>query len=265
MHMPIKEFMRKSQIDPSDTVEFYHISRDVSFMKSFLNDGAKAIGKGAGGQKTGFYVWPTRKLADKHINYLDDESAKEGGLLVGVRIPRALIQYPDWQIDYEADECLTPLFAKYHDDILNLKNFPISDGDKTEQYSVSRAMPYVPVGAGYCCEPLSFGFELRVKTEGAAGVEQTGRLQGICDALCQRNENFRKDYNQLLQERIALGKTALKYTGEKPLQISHLSLIQGDQKGKFEETVLYTDQKPKEKQVCPFVTAGLKIKASQKQ
>ena len=34
--------------------EFFHASRDPNFLYSFLKEGAKAIGKGVGGQKKGF-------------------------------------------------------------------------------------------------------------------------------------------------------------------------------------------------------------------
>lgn len=275
--MPIKKLLKESKIDPSDTVEFYHISDDVHFMKDFLDNGAKAIGKGVGGQKTGFYVFPTRKKAEKHISFKDtygrnpeyygSDFSKDGGLLVGVRIPKQLIQYPDWEIDYEGNEVLIPLFAKYQDAILNTKDFTVqTDDGEIKHYSIVRANPVEEAGRSFKYQNLNndrnSGY-FHVVSDG--GTIYTPYIQGLCGTLCKNNPEFRKDYNLLLKKVVQSGKASLKYTGEKPLTISHLSLIQTDTKGKFEETVLYTDQKPKEKQVCPFVTAGLKIKASQKQ
>ena len=279
--MPIKKLLKESQIDPSDTVEFYHVSNDVHFMKDFLDNGAKAIGKGVGGQKTGFYVFPTRKQAEKHVvfkdkirmsngNTMGGNFSKDGGLLVGVRIPKQLLRCPDWQIDYENAKCLAPLFEKYRDKIEELKNIPVQTKLGIQNYSMRKRLPD-PLDPSRFYKPSRFRY-IYGKTEiresfglDDEGAEKSGLIQAICDNLCRDHADFRNEYNQLLKEVAQSGKGTLKYTGEKTLPISHLSLIQGDQKGNFEETVLYTDQKPKEKQVCPFVTAGLKIKASQKQ
>jgi len=273
--MVIRDALRQAQRAPLDTVEFYHVSDDVNSMNDFLNNGARTIGKGVGGQETGFYVWPTRKQAETHITFKDtygrnkdfyrSDFSQNGGLLVGVRVPKQSIQYPDWQIDYEGTEILIPLFAKYQDDILNTKLFTVQTDDGIKHCSIVGSNPHEEPGRSFKYRSLNSndaGFFFLLSD---GGTIYTPYIQGLCDALCKRNPEFQKDYNILLKKVSHSGKAALKYTGEEPLSVSYLSLIKGDQKGKFEETVLYTDRKPKEKQVSPFVTAGLKIQKGQKQ
>ena len=69
--------------------QFFHASRDIKFLRSFLREGAKAIGKGVGGQKTGFYVYENKKNTLSHIQFLDRQKkilSSKGGLIVGVKV-----------------------------------------------------------------------------------------------------------------------------------------------------------------------------------
>ena len=71
------------------TITFWHAGDPrTPALKSFLDEGVKAIGKGVGGQSSGFYVWNNKKGADTHFDYLFKRGVCDEIMLVGVNVIR---------------------------------------------------------------------------------------------------------------------------------------------------------------------------------
>ena len=66
-HNLISILMQHSEQIKPDTVTLWHTSNDPDTLKSFLDEGVKAIEKGYGGQAGGFYMWNNKK-APFHIS-----------------------------------------------------------------------------------------------------------------------------------------------------------------------------------------------------
>ena len=227
--------------------EFYHASRDINFLRSFLREGAKAIGKGVGGQQNGFYVHNNKKSALEHIKFLNERKkalSPEGGLIVGVKVDEKKMKYPDWQFDYEANTEVLPLLQNYAPVVvktlmtIQLPHLKIYSAHKTNRYG------------RFLIEAEKEGeiFQKAISPVDPGTTDFTETWQKVFDTLCQ-TPSIKKEYDTLLKSSLFSCK---KYIGEKALPVSFLSYIQPTADGKYKETILYTDEKPKEQQVCPF-------------
>lgn len=133
----------KSYSLDSDKVMLWHATNDANTLKSFLDNGAKAIGKGFGGQTDGFYVWSKKRGANSHFSHFlatDDygNNTVSEGLLIGTQIKKNDVTYPNWQFDLELGKVLNPLLFKYKDQIKDIKNLEYVDeyGDKISVLSI---------------------------------------------------------------------------------------------------------------------------------
>ena len=234
--------------------EFFHASRDIKFLKSFLHEGAKAIGKGVGGQASGFYVYSNKKLAVEHFNFLKNKKAisdHQEGILVAIKVDEKDLKYPDWQFDYEANPDVIGLLENFAPMVVNaLKKIKgIKNAKKTKRFGRFE---------------IEFQKRGKIISKAISPIDPeitdfTGIWQKTFDTLCQ-NPIFRHEYNALLATST---HTCKKYTGKKPLSVSYLAYMY-PQTGKFKEIPLYTDELPKEKQVCPFIQTHLAREKLQK-
>ena len=226
--------------------EFFHASRDISFLKSFFRDGVKAIGKGVGGQKTGFYVYNNKENALEHIKFLNQKKmlGSDGGLIVGIKIEEKDLKYPEWQFDYERNPDILSLLEDYSPLVIeNIKKIRGINGvRKTNRY-----------GRFEIAMERDHQIIKRLASPIDPRTDFTAIWQKTFDQLC-KNPLFKKEYDILLSRSQFSCK---KYTGKKNLPISFLSYIHPTKDGQYKETILYTDEKPPEKQVCPFLKVYL--------
>ena len=242
--------------DVTDRVVLWHTTDDDTALKSFLNDGAKAIGKGYGGQQDGFYLWNNKGSAVCHFcDFLYRGEVGEG-LLIGLEVDRKKMVYPDWQFDVELSAGLNPLLFKYKDEVTQIKDlkYKDEDGDERTIESISlgrlateKRCPFCFKTSGcYCCYSIADGC--------LGGVDL---FQAVIDKMCE-NPDFRREYDELLQKSVSGNKRlAVKYCGKKPLPIDRVSYIRKGKEGDPVEEKLYTSEASKERQVCPFLKLGI--------
>ncbi len=243
-----------------DTITLWHTSRDVDVLKSFLDEGAKPTGKGLGGQKSGFYVWSKKRSAISHFTDALYEDVSGEGLIIGTKVKKSEIMYPNWQFDIELAAVLNPLLFKYINQITKIKDLVyLENGEK-------RIIPQIATVTTTSKEECNLQC---IKANGKPGYFLDGPhtggdtyhlnvWQALIDELC-KNADFCKDYNRYLQVAAThpTKSFALKYCGKEPLPIDEVSHIQKDAEGNVKETILYTSSVPKEQQVCPFVKIGM--------
>lgn len=242
--------------DVSDRIILWHVSDDDTTLRSFMNDGAQAIGKGYGGQKKGFYAWNNKGSAVCHFcDFLYEHEAGEG-LLIGVEVDKKKMTYPDWQFDVELASGLSPLLFKYKDEITKIKDLKYKNEDEEERTIESISLGKLATekkcsfcfktNGCYCCYAIANGY--------LGGVDL---FQAVIDKMCE-NPDFRKEYDELLQKSVSDRKRlAVKYCGDKPLPIDRVSYIRKQKEGDPVETELHTSAVSKEKQVCPFLKMGM--------
>ena len=236
--------------DPNE-ITFWHISDNPEALKSFLNNGAQAIGKGYGGQTTGFYVWNRKENAVSHLTDFLGEGKAIEGLLIGVTLDKDKLTYPNWQFDVEQAKKLNSLFFKYKESISEIKNLDYIDDDGTKRIIDSIKISRFATEQK-CNLIFKSSFSRTNMSIGDSGI-RVAEFQALIDTLC-KNPKFREDYNKLLQESATTSKRlALKYCGKEHLPVNEAIHIQKDEKEKVRETILYTSSLPKEKQECPFL------------
>ena len=245
-----------SENSSADQITLWHVSQDADALKSFLNNGAQAIGTGRGGQTNGFYVWSKKEGAVSHFSDFLSEGTTGDSLLISVSTHIKKMTYPDWQFDIEGAQLLNPLLFKYKEQIKNLKNLEYLDGDgkqciirsiSTTNYTTQNNCSF-----SFRCYPSRF----TTQVIGDAGLN-VDLFQAVIDKMCE-DPNFLKDYNELLQQSAASSEhLALKYCGRSPLPINEAIYIQKDEKGKVIETPLYASSADEKRQPCPFVKMGL--------
>ncbi len=228
--------------------EFFHASNNIHSLRSFFREGAKAIGQGLGGQKKGFYVFERKTYALSHLYFLEGKKQlnDKGGMIVGIKVNKKDIKYPEWQFDYEGLLDVLSLLEKYAASVI--KTLPQI---KTKDIKILSCRK-TPRFGRFLVTAEKKG-ELIQKAISPADLGNTGFIgiwQKTFDFLCQHNPSFRKDYDDLLLDTPLSCK---KYTGQSPLPVSYLSYMQLQPNGELKETVLYTDEQPKEKQSCPFL------------
>lgn len=227
--------------------ELFHTSSDTDFLKSFMNDGIKTIGKGEGGQADGFYVFENKDWALSHAVFKSHQKGDERelknnqGLIIGVKAPTKEFRYPLWQFDYERAPDLATLMDKYWKEACMV----MASDFKTGPLLLTGG---VPKESGVFHVIYNDGFNRDISIKQNNGGDDTYIFQHIFDKLCTTNEEFLKEYNHLL---LNSPNTAKKYTGKEKLPISYISAVSVDGDTVKEET-LYTDKKEKEQQICPF-------------
>lgn len=238
----------------SHTITVWHASAHPNELKNFLDNGARPIGKGLGGQSDGFYVWNKKEEAVSHFS--DFLSVDKGaGLLIGVTVDKQALTYPNWQFDVEEASALNPLFFKYKELIVSIKNLDYFDKDQKKTIKFIKPTPYATEQRFILHFRTSHG--CRSVTIGDCATLGLAELQALIDKLCE-NTKFRQDYNHLLQTHITGSKRlALKYCGQKPLPVDKVVHIQKDAQGKIIETPLYSSSGGLKKQNTPFLKMGL--------
>lgn len=257
-----------------EVATFWHATTDSRALKSFLNDGAKAIGKGLGGQSGGFFAWNSHDKAYSHLTkFLFNKKDSGEGLLVGTNVDIKQISYPIWQFDLENCYILNPLLIKYKDEIINVKNLTY-----TTKQGKSKTVDFLRTGRYFDTDFCSFRIEEKNNcfertvffTEN--DTEDLDLYQALIDKMC-KHKDFRQDYNKILIESVLdtngtkllnflqeAGYThfndigyGFKYCGKKPLNIDEVFYIKKNGQNIFKETQLYTSSECKEKQICPFL------------
>ncbi len=280
MNDKIKNFehTNKPVSKPSDFVTFWHATTNSDVLKSFLDDGAKAIGKGVGGQSSGFYVWNNKEKAVSHLTkFLFKKRNSTKGLIIGTKIKKSEISFPIWQFDLENCYILNPLLIKYQDQIINIKNLQYiparhfnKDEIKTVDF-VKRGRFFEDDLCSFVIEEKPTSFKRTVFfTENE--TEDLDLYQALINKMCENNI-FKQDFDKILFES-ALDTNAInlknflihagytqfndigygfKYCGNKPLRINEIFYIKKDDKGQNITTQIYTSSVCKEKQICPFL------------
>ena len=284
--MTLNHILHKGTRSGTKMITFYHVSRNVEAFKSFFREGAKAIGKGVGGQTDGFFLWTNERAAKRHILYLNDEEIDENqrlsngeAIVIGVSIPKASISYPVWQQDMESSHKIFQLWSKYGN-FINKKahdlDIPFNQEKQPYGWDFSKI-----TGFSYKkhCHNL---FQKEYYDVFFEGIKKNGKkdkktlrkfqddldkddnqaedsvkFQILTDWLYKNNYDFRKDYNALMQDIIFHPYGfPLKYTGKKPLPIASAKYVKVNKDGSLKTVSLFEAPKGPN-QVCPFLTLGI--------
>ena len=240
----------------AETVTFYHISREVNAFKSLFREGAKAIGKGLGGQQDGFYVWNKKEPAISHFSDFLQKKPTGDGLLIGIEVNKDSLTYPNWQFDLEFSKELSPLLFKYKDKIAQIENleYKTAKGEK-------EIIPSISISKRATEENCLLKFSYSTGSTCLAigddnGVQAVDIFQALIDKMC-KNPEFKQDYDKLLQESISSSqRLALKYTGIEPLIISKADHLEVNADHSVKTTPIFDASKGK-KQICPFLKLEL--------
>lgn len=268
--MTLNNTLNTGKAEGAETVTFYHISTEVDAFKSFFREGAKAIGKGLGGQQDGFYVWINEKDTEKHVIFLNGKTAnktiKNGEAIeITVCVPKASISYPLWQQDYEKNRGLFDLCVLYADCLKNKAhnlNIPIPEQEHPLGWEFDKI-----TGLSYNEEGKYFLFEgidkkekkwrKRLSDSSFWDAEDSIKWQILTDWFCQNDPDFKKDYDLLMQKISSDRKGgALKYTGVEPLAITKAEHIKINADGSIKKIPIFDASKGKN-QVCPFLQLNL--------
>ena len=171
-----KEIILYHVITPIDDATFNQIKQS-----GYFNPSHNALG----GQSNGYYFFTNRQAAEYHIETMQDtwetDPAKRA-YLAECKINLADVKYPDWQLDYEAMQDF--LF----DMILDAaKNNPISFDDIKISASENKTMQLSVNG--------KFS---RIKSFNASN--HSGIVERVSEFLYQNNKDFRRKYDDLLNE-----------------------------------------------------------------
>lgn len=283
--MTLNNTLNTGKTEGAKAVTLYHVSTEVDTFKSFFREGAKAIGKGIGGQSDGFYVWTNEKAADNHIRFLHEDPFADKvlknneAIIIGISVPQKSISYPLWQQDMEACQGIFKLWTKYGDFInKNGQNLiiPFDIEDKPlgwnfltfTGFSYEKKYSHLDQKEWY---NISFkGIDERGRekikimtrsldtlNENAEGTDDSVKFQILTDWLCQNNLDFKKDYDHLMQKMCSSEKGgALKYTGIESLAITKAEHVKINEDGSLKKTTIFDASKGKD-QVCPFLKLGL--------
>ena len=72
--------------------------------------------------------------------------------------------------------------------------------------------------------------------------------------LCENDPSFLSQYNVLLEHVAYTGeKASLKYTGEQPLNVAHISLLRREKNNTLKEYPLYIQKENKETDFYSFI------------
>ena len=113
--MGLNERLGKNQTE--EMVMLYHAFPGLTSFQSFFREGGQAIGHGYGGQSKGLYVWTNEEEAVNYLkSCLSDATGvllEFQGMIIGIRVPKSSIAYPDWQPDMENIFPIHQLCVKY--------------------------------------------------------------------------------------------------------------------------------------------------------
>ena len=270
--MALNSTLNRGKNEGAETVTFYHVSTEVSDFKSFFREGAKAVGKGIGGQTDGFFVWTNEQKAIRHFSHFLNDFTNEA-MIIGITVPKADISYPIWQQDMEVAYGIYDLWKKYGD-FINQKghNLNITFDKKHQTFGwnfkkitdFSYEKEYSNFAKKYYEDICFKGIDETGKSikkaiwEEPGGAEDSVNFQILTDWLCQNNSDFRKDYDALMQKIITHSQHgfALKYTGTASLPITSAQHVKINEDGSIQKTIVFEAQKGSN-QVCPFLTIGL--------
>ena len=171
-----KEIILYHVITPIDDATFNQIKQS-----GYFNPSHNALG----GQSNGYYFFTNRKAAEYHIETMQDtweNAPAKHAYLAECKINLADVKYPDWQLDYEAMQDF--LF----DMILDAaKNSTICFDDIKISASENKIMQLSVNG--------KFS---RIKSFNASS--HSGIVERISNFLYQSNKEFRRKYDDLLNE-----------------------------------------------------------------
>jgi len=229
----------------SKEVCLWHTADSIFSFESFLNNGAQPTGNGYGGQSKGFYVWNQKKYAVSHFADFLAEGLNAETLLVGVKVDRKDIKYPDWQFDLEVSKEINPLLFKYQDRVAEIKGLKCTDAEGKE-YVVDMIEKNPYTTKDHCLFTFKAG-NLGCTFGFGDGAEKLYVAQAIIDKMCE-DKDFRDDYNRLLRASVnGPNRSALKYCGKDALFINEVSYIQKKEHTQPVEHVIYRAEKASDK------------------
>lgn len=172
----------------SKSVTLYHIITpidDATFnqikQSGYFNPSKNALG----GQSNGYYFFTNRQAAEHHIETMQDtwETAPaKRAYLAECKIDFSAVKYPEWQLDYEAmqDFLFDMILDAAKNNTISFDDIKISAIDnKTMQLSVngkfSRIRKFNP-------------------------NSHSGIVERVSEFLYQNNKDFRRKYDDLLNE-----------------------------------------------------------------
>lgn len=201
-------------------------SSDIHIVEGYIPVSCR--GEGAGGQSNGFYVWNNLEKAKEYLGgYICDNP-----VICTIKTSSDDFKYPQWQIDYEAlgnlneVDCekqeelrkkLAKLFVKYKNEIAgscdykeDLKNLGENGfellGVNETKYGAVRLLIYP--NKSNCRTALYEG-----------NLMFSGCEQALNDYMCAHSDGYLNEYNDLLKESLSCYGAALKYVGNKKLEV----------------------------------------------
>ena len=163
-------------ITPIDDATFNQIKQS-----GYFNPSKNALG----GQSNGYYFFTNRQAAEHHIETMQDtweNNPEKHAYLAECKIDFSDVKYPDWQLDYEAtqDFLFDMILDAAKNNTISFDNIKISAIDnKTMQLSVN-------------------GKFSRIRNFNPNS--HSGIVERVSEFLYQNNKDFRRKYDDLLNE-----------------------------------------------------------------
>lgn len=210
----------------SEHIFLYHGFRnaaDAQIVDGYIPETCR--GTGAGGQKSGFYVWNN---AAKTAEYLGFCRSAQDGVICQIQTPLKQIKYPDWQFDYESlgtlddtgyvkhnalRQKMADLLEKYLEKCPNLT----TDMQKAPEGFILLGIAHNKNGARVQISPNATPNLRTALYEG--NVQLSGCEQALSDYMCAHSSGYRLEYDRLLLEALDCHGVALKYVGAEKLKV----------------------------------------------
>ncbi len=217
-------------------VKLYHLSRDITAVESFIQNGGLPIGKSWGGQADGFYCLPFKFDEGSYLPDFLRSQDKSYSLLITVATSLTSIKYPEWQIDVTTTEKLGKELGCWRKQILKLGKIPATAFGRSTTIRVIDFCNFIddPCGDIESGSTLTFQYGNH-KLESYCGhwyPENCFGTQAVVEALCQKHPDFLERYNTMLQEIVQeKSNDALKYIGKAPLPVFQIEKLNLNTRG----------------------------------
>lgn len=210
---------------------------------------ANSIGRGWGGQKSGFYCFTSRTDAENMIHNRKDKENKYAWI-AEISVEQGSLKYPEWEFDYEFSSSALKLIHKYADTlegkgILSCFETRFKGDDLHEVFFTLHPQnrPGVFTVKRYRSDSSSVPMQVTEGVKASShGIANVAIFQKVNDILCEESKDYLKNYNALLNDIKAGSSDSLKYTGNKPLSVISLDICDIKNPTKFNR--LYQKGKP---------------------
>ena len=210
---------------PEHTFLYHGFRNDADVQIVDGNIPTSCRGTGAGGQKSGFYVWNN---VAKTAEYLGFCRLAQNGVICQIQTPLKQIKYPDWQFDYESLGVLDDTGYVKHN-ALRQKMADMLEKYQAECPNLAADMQNAPEGfsllgivhnkngARVLVSPNATPNLRTALYEG--NVQLSGCEQTLNDYMCAHSAAYRQEYDRLLLEALECHGVALKYVGAEKLKV----------------------------------------------